>query len=121
MATFLDRIFKQDFRLASGRANLITRTENVRSALENRFSTFLLAIPFRPAYGSILKRYSNNPLTPELEHKIVKEIRNQISREKRIKTIRKININSDDSGTLKIEVEAILVGNKENLEFNIVI
>ena len=117
----LDRIFKQDFRLSHGRATLINRFENVRSAIEHRFSVYPLSIPFRPAYGAQLKRYSNEPLTIELEQQIIKEIRNQMTREKRIKTIRKITVNSTDEGSLKIEVDVILLGTQEALQFNIVI
>lgn len=119
--TILNRIFKQDFRLTRGRASLLNREDNVLSAIENRFGVFSRSIPFRPAYGGNLKRYSNEPLTKELEHKLVSEIRTQLERERRIKTVRKITIDSRDNGEVVISVEAVLIGSKDSLQFQTVI
>ena len=121
MATIIDRIFKQDFRLSNGRARLITREANVLSAIEHRFSVFARSVPFRPIYGASLKRYSNEPMTKELEHRVVKEVRDQLARERRVKTVRKISIDSLNSGELKISVEVVLLGQRDNLIFQVVI
>ena len=121
MATILNRIFKEDFRLSRGTARLIQREENVLSAIEHRFSVFLRSIPFRPVYGTNLKRYSNEPVTKELEHRIVKEIREQMDRERRVKTVRRIRIDSQDNGEIKISVEVVLLGQRDAREFQIVI
>ena len=117
----LDKIFKEDFRLSRGQASLIKREANVLSAVENRFAVFPRTIPFRPVYGGSLKRYSNEPLTKELENKLVKEIRDQLASERRVKVVRKISIDSQQSGELKISVEAVLIGQRDNLQFDIVI
>ena len=117
----LDQIFKQDFRLSRGQARLISRDENIQSALENRFAVFPRSIPFRSRYGGNLKRYSNEPMTKELEHQIVKEIREQMTRERRVKTVRRITIDSQDNGELIIKVEVVLLGQKDALEFQTVI
>lgn len=116
-----DRIFKQDFRLSRGKASLISREQNVLSAVEHRFAVFPRSVPFRPAYGGNLKRYSNEPLTKELEHKIVKEVRSQMERERRVKTVRKISIDSQDSGELRISVELVILGQRDTQRFQVVI
>lgn len=122
MATdILNRIFKQDFRLNRGRASIIHREDNVLSAIEHRFAVFARSIPFRPVYGGNLKRYSNEPLTKELEHKLVLEIRTQLERERRIKTVRRISIDSKDNGEIVISVEVVLLGSRDNLQFQTVI
>ena len=117
----LDRIFKQDFRLSKGTANLISQSDNVLSAIEHRFSVFAKSIPFRPAYGGNLKRYSNEPMTKELQNKIVKEVQNQIGREKRVKAVRKISIDNKDSGEIVVNVEVIMLGNTDSQQFQVVI
>ena len=117
----LDGIFRQDFRLSRGNASLLRGADNVRSALQNRFAVFPLSVPYRPVYGSSLKRYSNEPLTLELENQIVKEIRTQVERDPRVKSVRKISITSTAEGELRAEVEIVLLGNADNFQFEVVI
>ena len=117
----LDRIFKQDFRLSRGTARLISRNDNVLSALENRFATTPRSIPFRPVYGSSLKRYSNEPITKELENKIIEEIKTQLRRERRVRLIRQISIDSTNDGNMRINVQCILLGQKDTSQFEVVI
>ena len=117
----LDQIFRRDFRIGPAGVNEITGKANVRSALRNRFSVFPASVPFRPIYGSALKRFHNEPMTRELENQIVKEVREQIQRDRRVKNVRKITINSSQDGTLKVDVEVILLGEIENLNFDVVI
>ena len=117
----LDRIFKQDFRLSRGSANLISRHDNVLSAIENRFSVFLKSIPFRPSYGGSLKEYSNKPLTKGLEHRIVQHVREQLGRERRVKDVRSISVNTQDGGLIRIDVEVIILGQIKSSRFQVVI
>ena len=117
----LDRVFKQDFRLSRGKANLISQEDNVLSAIEHRFSVFAKSIPFRPAYGGNLKRYSNEPMTKELQNKLVKEVNTQISRERRIKAVRKISIDTRDNGEIVINVEIVMLGRTDSQQFQVVI
>ena len=45
--------------MVSGAFQQLTGGDNVRSALENRLSTSLRSIPFRPEYGANLKEFMN--------------------------------------------------------------
>ena len=117
----LDRVFKQDFRLSRGSASLISRQDNVLSAIENRFSVFFRSIPFRPVYGGGLKEYSNRPMTKALAHKVVQHIREQIGRERRVRDIRRISINTQDDGSMRIEVDVLILGQQDSSQFQVVI
>ena len=117
----LDQIFRRDFRLSGGRALQLTGKANVKDALKNRFAVFPRSIPFRPDYGTNLKRYSNEPITKELEHQIVKEVREQVERDPRVRIARKITLNTSQEGLIEIDVEVVLVGDQENINFQVVI
>jgi len=116
----LDQIFRRDFRLKDGKVFHVTGRNNVREALEHRFSVSQKSIPFRPNYGVNLKRFSNEPMTRELEHQIVKEVREQVEKDPRVRIVRKITINIFQNGLLQCEIEAILVSENENLNFKVI-
>ena len=121
MATLLDQVFRRDFRLSSGRVSELTGGENVKDAIKNRFAVFSGAIPFRPQYGTNLKKYSNEPITKELENLIVQEVRLQVERDPRIQLVRKITIDTNTDGLVQVEFEAVLVGENEDINVKVVI
>lgn len=119
----LDTIFKEDFRVFSseGDVTVIKRRENVESALAHRLSTFKGSVPFRPNYGAEIKRFINEPFTHELQHQIVKEVREQVLRETRVKSIQKIEIDNNNQGRILVEVEVLLVGEQDLAHFSVII
>ena len=119
--SIIDDIFREDFRLSQGVPRTIRRRENVKNALENRFAVSKGSIPFRPSYGANLKRYSNEPVTKELENTLIKEVEEQILRDPRVKNIRKIIFSSNQEGLVQINIEINLVGERDNFQFRVVI
>ena len=121
MATLVDEIFRQDFRLVRGVPEVIRGSGNVRDALSNRFSVFPRSVPFRPDYGVNLKRYSNETITKELEHAITQEVEEQILKDPRVKNVRKIEFSFDGQGLLQITVEVVLQGNSPGFQFRVIL
>lgn len=117
----LDQVFRRDFRLNGGKVQELTGAENVKEALKNRFSVFTGSIPFRGTYGTNLKKYSNEPMTKELEYQIIKEVREQAESDPRIQIVRKITIDTNQEGLLLLEIEAVLVGESEDINVKVVI
>lgn len=117
----IDRIFRIDRRINQDGVYTISRSENVKDALKNRFSVFPRTVPFRPDYGVNLKRFQDEPLTSDLESRIIKEVRVQILRDPRVKAIRAMNIRKEDTGEIEIEAEVILVGEDDQINFRVLI
>ena len=106
----VDFVFRNDFRVSGdGTVNQISRAENVKSALLNRLSVFTGSIPFRPSYGSDLKRFVSEPSTKELNHRVSKLVTDQLNRETRIKRVDSVNIERKTDGTFIISADIILV------------
>lgn len=118
----IDRIFRRDFVIDNiGRVTHVVGVDNVKLALRNRFSVYPGLIPYRPQYGTLLKKYSGEPLTRELENQLEKEVRQSIERDSRVKLVRQTRITSTQDGLIQIEVEIVIVGNDSNINFQVVI
>lgn len=110
----LDFVYKRDFRPnLRGQVEELTGGSNVRSALQNRLSTFPGSIPFRPTYGVNLKLYQNMPLSAKNRDKIVQDVQEQVLRDPRVKSIRKVEVRTTDEGLVFISVNLILQGMNE--------
>ena len=106
-----DFTYFRDFRVSrDGKVNSITSRENVRSALENRFSVSRGQIPFIPLYGTLLKNYQNEVLDRELEARLLSEVTEQFNRDPRVQRLRSVTLKSQSDGLIVLEVEIIIVG-----------
>lgn len=110
----LDFVYKRDFRPSqNGAVEELTGGPNVKSALQNRLSTFPGSIPFRPAYGVNLKNYQNMPLSAKNRDKLIQDVQEQILRDPRVKSIRKVEARTTDEGLVYISVNLLLRGTNE--------
>ena len=106
--------------MVSGAFQQLTGGDNVRSALENRLSTSLRSIPFRPEYGANLKEFMNLPMTADNISRIEQEVQTQVLRDPRVKEVRKIEVTTQTNGLVLIRLNLVLVGTNENLNVEVV-
>ena len=110
----LDFVYKRDFRpTLTGQVKELIGASNVRSALQNRLATFPGSIPFRPSYGANLKAYQNMPLSAKNRDQIVQDVQEQILRDPRVQSIRKVDVRTTEAGLISISVGILLQGSNE--------
>ena len=111
----LDRVFREDARISpSGDPFFLTRARNVRSAVENRFSTFFNSVVFLRGYGASLKKFAGESITSDLFDRIEAEVRTNIKRDFRISGLDSLEIEADErTGELKVRISFRLISSRE--------
>ena len=118
----LDQIFREDIRLREdGSPRTIGQRENVRSAVENRFSTQVGRIPFLPTYGAQLKKYQGRVITPDFINSIKAEIKNNITSDPRVDRLQSISIEWNEEGRVNVAVSFSLVSTQEIQKAEVII
>ena len=118
--SILDRILRLDLRIDNNGAKFVSRSENVKDALTNRLATYRRSVPWRPNYGSVLKKYINEPINSDLRQQITKEIETVVGAEPRIKNLRKVTY-ENDGAKLNIFIECDIVGEEDLRKFKVVL
>ena len=119
----LDDIFRVDHlskMRERGRFVDLRLRENVISALQNRLSTPKGRMPFNPNYGTNVKRYLGEAMTPEVLSLISNEHEQQCLRDFRVSRV--VSITTEPKGSQVVShITLTLVNTNDNLEFRVII
>ena len=117
----LDDIYRVDFRGNRGRFPELSLKKNVIDAIKNRLSTPKGRMPFNALYGTKLKSFLSETVTPELLNSISQEIQTQILKDYRVRDVISIQIETIKENQLVCNVSLTIINATDTLEFRLII
>ena len=78
-------------------------------------------MPFNAFYGTNLKQYLNESVTPELLNSIAQEVEAQLRRDYRVREVESVDVENIDKNRIVCHVSLTLINLQDNLEFRLVI